>query len=91
MAERVLRDYRSRYPAEWKSRGEPTFVSFAVLGERWWRPITAFNFFYCRKYLELGDPELAQRADRVRVLQNVAWGIPNVWLLLGVFVFVLYR
>ena len=83
LGERVLREVRSRYPYEWRRRGEPTFVSFAVLGARWWRPVSAFNFFNYREYRALGDAELTRRADVVRVLQCAMSGTSTSALVLA--------
>jgi hypothetical protein len=70
LGERVLRKVRSRYPDQWREHGEPTFVSLAILTPRWWRPISASNFFACGEYRAIGDTELTHRADVVRVLQR---------------------
>ena len=83
LGERALRLFRSRYPAKWMERGEPTFVSFAVIGLRWWRPISAGNFFSYREYRALGDAELTRRGDIVRVLGIVAYATPIGWIALA--------
>jgi hypothetical protein len=84
LGERVLRRFRSRYPEEWRRRGEPTFISFAILGARWWRPVSAFNFFNYCEYRLLDDEELTRRADAVRMLQRTAFGSSTASLVLAV-------
>ena len=91
LGERMLRRFRSRYPHEWHMRGKPTFVSFAILGPRWWRPLAAGNFFTYKEYRELGDAELTQRGDVVRVLQVITNGSSTAWLVLAFVALVFLR
>jgi len=91
LGQRVLRAFQARYPAEWKLRGEPTFVSFAILGSRWWRPITADNFFTYREYLALDDSELTRRAEVVRAFQRVAFAASTGFVIIGLLTYVIFR
>jgi hypothetical protein len=84
LGERVLRVVRKRYTVEWIARGKPSFITFAVIGEAWWRPISAGNFFGDREYRRLADAELTRRGDVVRILRRVAWSIPYGWVALAI-------
>ena len=83
LGERLLRRFRARYPEQWRQRGEPTFISFAVLGKLWWRPISADNFFRYEEYRAVGDAELTRRGNVVRILQRTTSGVSTGWLVLG--------
>jgi len=83
LGERVLRQFRSRYPDLWRQRGEPTFVSFALIGRRWRRPLSAADFFTDGEYRALGDSELTRRADLVRGLQRTTRGAAVAFAVVG--------
>ncbi len=70
--QRLLGELRERFPAKYVAVGEPSYLSFAVMGRGFWRPVSAFNFFQLRRYQDLPDPGYIARAESVRGWQQVA-------------------
>ncbi len=71
LGERVLREVRARYPEHWENAGSPTYLSLAIMGRKFWRPVSASNYFSRRRYTPLHDQDVIRRAERVRAWQMV--------------------
>ena len=74
LGERLLREVRVRYPVHWAEAGSPTYLSLAIMGRKFWRPVSASNYFSRRRYTPLGDREMTRRAETVRTWQMVMNG-----------------
>jgi hypothetical protein len=74
LGERVLREVRARYPEHWANAGSPTYLSLAIMGGKFWRPVSASNYFSRRRYTILGDNDVSRRAETVRTWQMVMNG-----------------
>lgn len=81
LGERLLRELRDRYPGQWAQAGNPTYVSFALAGAKWWRPVSAMNYFRLSRYLSVPDPDYVSRASRVRTWHRVMNG--TRWAMVG--------
>lgn len=83
LGERLLREVRARFPDEWRSAGNPTFLSLAVAGAGFWRPVSAGNFFTFQRYATLADESLVKRGRAVRMWQFVMYGSFASFFLFG--------